>query len=453
LQVYSIAPPPLPTPCQPRTGRTNQVRKPGSFSRCAKVAKLAPMNHPKRLTALLAAVALCACASQPPPPDLADEAQRIADEHLIIDTHIDVPFRLLRNPADVSTATEDGDFDFPRARAGGLNAPFMSIYIPAAVDEAGGAFDLANELIDSVENLAASHPGKFAVATCSRDVEGQSRRGLMSLPMGMENGGPVAGRFGNLQHFYDRGIRYITLAHSKSNHISDSSYDPDEQWQGLSTFGKGLISEMNRLGVIIDVSHLSDKAFWQVLELSGAPVLATHSSLRHFTPAFQRNMSDEMVAALARKGGVIQINFGSSFLHQPAQDYGTARSAAMREYQAANNLADDDPALRAHFESYTAEHPYPYATVDTVLDHIDRAVEIAGIDAVGLGSDFDGVGDSLPVGLKDVSMYPNLIEGLLERGYSEEDIAKILGGNTLRVWRAVEAHAASKGTALKCAAG
>jgi len=411
------------------------------------------MNHVKTATAVPAALLVCACVSPPPPPDLAEQAQRIAQNNLIIDTHIDVPFRLHRKAADVGSATEDGDFDHPRARAGGLNAPFMSIYIPAKVDEAGGAFELAEQLIDSVEGLAAAHPDKFAVATCSRDVEIQFHQNLVSLPMGMENGAPIGGKFGTLQHFFERGIRYITLAHSKSNHISDSSYDTNEAWQGLSSFGKSLISEMNRLGVMIDVSHVSDKAFWQVLDLSATPVLATHSSLRHFTPGFQRNMSDEMVVAMASKGGVIQINFGSSFLHEDAQAYGKARTAAVRAHASANHLDDDDPALRTFFAAYTAEHPYPFANVDTVLDHIDRVVELAGVDAVGIGSDYDGVGDSLPIGLKDVATYPNLIRGLLERGYTEADIVKILGGNTLRVWRAIEGYAQSKGTEPICAAG
>lgn len=369
---------------------------------------------------------------------------------LIVDTHIDVPYRLYRNAVDVSKATESGDFDYPRAVAGGLNAPFMSIYIPAAVDAAGDAFNFAEQSIASVEHLAILNPDKFAVATCSTDVEQQFAQGLISLPMGMENGGPLAGKVENLRHFFDRGIRYITLTHSKSNHISDSSYDTEEQWQGLSPFGNELIGAMNRLGMMIDVSHISDKAFWQVMELSATPVLATHSSLRHFTPGFERNMSDEMVKAMADQGGVIQINYGSAFLHQAAQDYGKARTAAVRAYQSANHLADNDPALMQFARQYTQDNPYPYASVDTVLDHIDRVVEIAGIDAVGLGSDYDGVGDSLPVGLKDAASYPNLIRGLLERGYSEPDIVKILSGNAMRVWRAVEAYAAQQGTPRQC---
>ncbi len=401
---------------------------------------------------LAVALTLTACSDTPPVEDAEqpNEALRIAQNTLIIDTHIDVPYRLHSKPTDVSQATEGGDFDYPRAVAGGLNAPFMSIYIPAAKDEAGEAYAFAEEAIASVEKLAAEHPDKFAVATCSADLEQHFAQGLISLPMGMENGGPISGKIANLEHFFNQGIRYITLAHSKSNHISDSSYDTNEPWQGLSEFGKTLIPNMNRLGVMVDVSHISDKAFWQVLELSQTPVLATHSSMRHFTPDFQRNMSDDMVVAMAKKGGVIQINYGSSFLHQAAQDYGAKRTAAALAYQNANHLADDDPALRTFFTEYTQANAYPFATLDTVLDHIDRVVELAGIEAVGIGSDYDGVGDSLPIGLKDVSTYPNLVQGLLDRGYSESDIRKILGENTLRVWRAVEAYAAEQGTPTQC---
>ena len=377
-------------------------------------------------------------------------AQRIAQDSIIIDTHIDVPYRMFLQPADVSQATETGDFDYPRAKAGGLNAPFMSIYIPAAVDARGEAFEFAEAAIDSVEAIAREHSDKFAIATCSQDIRDHFNQGLISLPMGMENGGPVGGEVENLEHFFNRGIRYITLTHSKSNHISDSSYDDNEAWNGLSPFGHNIIKDMNRLGVMVDVSHISDKAFWQVMQLSATPVLATHSSMRHFTPEFQRNMSDDMVRAMAEKGGIIQINYGSSFLHQAARDFGNERTTAVRAYQNAQHLSDDDPKLLAFMKTYTASHPYPFADLDVVLDHIDRVVDIAGVDAVGIGSDYDGVGDSLPIGLKDVASYPNLIAGLLARDYSEADVSKILGGNTLRVWQAVEAYATSQGTPRQC---
>jgi membrane dipeptidase len=270
------------------------------------------------------------------------------------------------------------------------------------------------------------------------------------MAMGMENGGGIDGNLANVAYFADRGIRYVTLAHSKSNHIADSSYDDNEQWNGLSEFGRTLIPEMNRQGVMVDVSHVSDPAFWQVLELAAVPVIASHSSLRHFTPGFERNMSDEMVTALGENGGVVQINFGSSFLTKTARDYSNATQAAIEQFRSDEHAAADEEALKNFMAQYQAENPYPFATVDDVLDHIDRAVALAGIDHVGIGSDYDGVGPTLPVGLEDVSRYPNLVTGLLGRGYSEGDVVKILGGNLMRVWAAVEAYAAAAGHPPRC---
>jgi membrane dipeptidase len=198
------------------------------------------------------------------------------------------------------------------------------------------------------------------------------------------------------------------------------------------------------------VSHLSDRAFWQVMELSSAPVVATHSSLRHFVPGFHRNMSDEMVAALGRNGGVVQINFGSSFVTAEARAYSDAMTAAVKAFAGTEEPRYDDPAVRAFAARYRAEHPYPYAKLEDVLNHVDRAVALAGIEHVGLGSDYDGVGDTLPVGLKDVSSYPNLIAGLAARGYDDERISMILGGNLMRVWSEVEAVAAAQGFPTAC---
>jgi membrane dipeptidase len=410
-----------------------------------------PSSNQESATAQESAAAAASAAAQVVEEAVLDtEAVELAQQLLLIDTHIDVPYRLHNGWVDVSQATEDGDFDFPRAKAGGLDAMFMSIYIPADVDTRGEAGEFADALIDLVETIAESAPDQFAIATCAADVDAIKANGMIAMPMGMENGGPIAGDFARLQHFRDRGIRYVTLTHSKSNHISDSSYDLNEQWQGLSEFGKSLIPEMNRQGIMVDVSHISDKAFWQVLELSQTPVIASHSSMRHFTPGFQRNMTDEMVAALKDNGGVIQINFGSGFLTAEARNYANASQQAFLRFRAEEQLEAGDPRLAEFGANYRLENPYPYATVDDVLDHIDRAVEFAGIDHVGIGSDYDGVGDTLPIGLKDVSQYPNLVAGLLERGYSEEDIAKILGGNLMRVWREVEAFAAAAGTPVSC---
>ncbi len=396
---------------------------------------------------LVGATLLTGCGDSAPTPDRGTE---LAHEYLLVDTHIDVPYRLHKEWVDVSQSTDGGDFDYPRAVAGGLDAMFMSIYIPADVDSAGEAKGFAEGLIDTVEALAASAPDKFGIATCTADIVALKAAGRIALPMGMENGGPIEGDFTNLAHFADRGIRYITLAHSKSNHISDSSYDLNERWGGLSEFGKTLIPEMNRQGVMVDISHVSDKAYRQVLELSAVPVIASHSSLRHFTPGFQRNMTDEMVTALGENGGVIQINFGSSFLTKESRDYGNAAQQAVIRFRAEEHASMDEEKVAEFAVRYRKENPYPYATVDDVLDHIDRAVELAGIDHVGIGSDYDGVGDSLPVGLKDVSEYPNLVNGMLERGYSEADIAKVLGGNLMRVWSEVEAYAAAAGNPAQC---
>ena len=376
------------------------------------------------------------------PPDLAGRAQQIAESSIIVDTHVDVPYRLTETPADISSATEDGDFDYPRAVAGGLNVPFMSIYTPAELESEGRSKEIADSLISMVEEIVENSPDKFAIARSVADVKQQFESGLMSLPMGMENGSPIEGDLANLRHFYDRGIRYITLTHSLSNHISDSSYDENRQWNGLSEFGVKAVKEMNRLGIMVDVSHVSDDAFWQIVDISEAPVIASHSSARHFTPGFERNMSDEMILALARNGGLIQINFGSTFLTRESRDYDDARSAARKEYLMEHPELKEEDIYRSYAETYAEEHgPFPYASLDDVLDHVDHVVGLVGVDHVGIGSDFDGVGDSLPTGLKDVSQYPNLIRGLLERGYSESDIRKILGENLLRVWQAVEAHA------------
>ena len=404
-----------------------------------------------KITCLLAtATLLAACGaddkttSEPAVVDYAAEAQRIAQSSIIVDTHIDVPMRLATITQDISQATDSGDFDYPRAVAGGLNAPFMSIYTSASYEAEGKSKAAAETLIDLVENMVASAPDKFSIATSVADVRSQFEAGLMSLPMGMENGSPIDGELSNIKHFYDRGIRYVTLAHSLSNHLSDSSYDENRQWNGLSDFGKDAIREMNRLGMMVDVSHVSDEAFWQILEISGVPVIASHSSARFFTPGFERNMDDDMIVALAENGGVIQINFGSTFVSQKSRDYGDARSAAGKQYLVEHPDLTEAFLYRNYPAIYAEEHgPLPFASLDDVLDHFDRVVELTGIDHVGIGSDYDGVGDSLPVGLKDVSSYPNLIAGLLERGYSEEDVRKILGENLLRVWEEVEAYAAT----------
>ena len=374
-----------------------------------------------------------------------EQAQQMAKQYLITDTHIDVPYRLHNGWVDVTGATEGGDFDYPRAVKGGLNLPFMSIYTPASMEEADGnadaSFELANQLIDSVEALVARAPNKFMMVSSVAEAEKAMQSGRIGLAMGMENGSPVNHKLENIQFFADRGIRYITLAHGLSNHISDSSYDDNHQWNGLSPFGKSVVAEMNRVGMMIDISHVSDEAFYQVIELSKAPVIASHSSPRHFTPGWERNMSDEMIQALAKNGGVIQINFGSGFLHQQSREWRDAMGEAQSAFLEANGLDDHSDEASQFEKDYRREHPYPFATMEDLLANFEHVVKLVGAEHVGIGSDFDGVGDSLPEGMKDVSYYPALIEGLLKREYPVDAIRGIMGGNLMRVWREVEAQA------------
>jgi len=367
---------------------------------------------------------------------LKKKAEELARKYMIIDTHLDVPYRLKKKMEDISERTAGGDFDYPRAKEGGLDLAFMAVYVPAEYEGTENAYKFADETIDMVEGFARTWPGKFMMARSVTDVKKQFGWGGISLAMGIENGSCLEGNLANLKHFHDRGIRYVTLAHSKANHICDSSFDPERKWNGLSPFGKEVVSEMNRLGMIVDVSHVSDDTFYQIIELSKAPVVATHSSCRHFVPGYERNMSDEMIKLLAKKGGVIQINFGSMFIGRKVNEQSAELKKRLNEYIEANNLEGQEK--EDYIEKFKREHPLQKVNVSDVAVHIEHVIELVGIDYVGLGSDYDGVGGNLPEGLEDVSCYPNLICELLKKGRTEEDIEKICSGNFLRVWAQVE---------------
>ena len=363
-------------------------------------------------------------------------ATELAQELLIVDTHIDLPYWLLENDVDVSDSINIGHFDYHRAKQGGLNVPFMSIYIPVDQQEVGQAKDLADSLIDMVEEVAEKSPDKFAIPFSTNDVEEHFSQGLISLPLGMENGAGIEDNLENLKHFYDRGIRYITLTHSESNLIGDASFSTDRPWNGLSPFGEGVIAEMNRLGIMVDISHVTDKTFFDVMDLTNAPVIASHSSCQHFTPGWDRNMSDELIIALAKNRGVIQINILLPFIsneHKNAIDSALTIAASQAE------SALGDQGLRL-IDEIMENASLAEINVSNVADHIDHVVQLTSIDHVGLGTDFGSV-NWLPVDFKDVSQYPNLIAELLRRGYSDEDISKICGGNLMRVWREVEEKA------------
>ena len=372
---------------------------------------------------------------------LKKQAYELAHKFIITDGHIDVPWRLNDGYEDLSVRTETGDFDYVRAVEGGLDAPFMSIYVPSSYQETGGAKEKADSLIDLVHQIANDHPDKFEVAYSVADVNRIFSNGKIALPMGMENGAPILDDLSNVQYFYDRGIRYITLTHAKDNLICDSSYDTTGTWGGLSPFGREVVKEMNRVGIMVDISHVTDDVINQVMDMTDVPVIASHSSCRHFTPGWERNMGDAEIKRLKDNGGVIQINYGSSFITRVSQDKSKTNSEKIEAYAKENGLEDGDEIFIAYAKKVNEENPI-YADITEVVDHIDRVVELAGIDHVGIGSDYDGVGDSLPYGLKDVTSYPNLIFHLLKRGYSENDIEKICYKNIWRVWSTVEKTAA-----------
>ena len=372
---------------------------------------------------------------------LKKRAYELAHKFIITDGHIDVPWRLNDGYEDLSIRTETGDFDYIRAKEGGLDAPFMSIYVPSSYQETGGAKEKADSLIELVHRIANDHPDKFEVAFSVADVNRIFGDGKIALPMGMENGAPILDDLNNVQYFYDRGIRYITLTHAKDNLICDSSYDTTGTWNGLSPFGREVVKEMNRVGIMVDISHVTDEVINQVMDMTDVPVIASHSSCRYFTPGWERNMGDAEIKRLKDNGGVIQINYGSSFVTQVSQDKRKANSEKIEAYAKENGLEENDETFIAYAKKVNEENPM-YADITEVVDHIDHVVELAGIDHVGIGSDYDGVGDSLPYGLKDVASYPILLFHLLKRGYSEEDIEKICYKNVWRVWSAVEQAAA-----------
>ena len=367
------------------------------------------------------------------------QAEKLSKENIIIDGHIDLPFRLYKKNLLFEKTIKlnketSGNFDIPKAIRGGLDSPFMSIYIPSEknFDE---AYELANNLIDLVDNIIKSNQKNLAHANGPSDVERNFIDNKISLPMGMENGSAIGNDINNIRYFFNRGIRYITLTHAKNNQICDSSYDKKRTWNGLSDFGVEAIKEMNKVGMMVDISHVSDKTFYDVLKISEKPLIATHSSPRKFTPGFERNMSDEMIKDLANNGGVIMMNFGSSFVNQKSNKIFSQIDKRVRLYKTKNKIISDNLELEKYKNNLINEMN-PFASLEDVVESIDHVYKLVGVDHIGFGSDFDGLGNSLPKGLKDVSMYPNIIEKLLKKNFSEKDIKKICSENLFRVWNA-----------------
>ncbi len=343
-----------------------------------------------------------ALAAAQEPRAASDKVERVRRSVLLIDTHNDLPIRVLKG-FDIGKRASDGHTDAPRLREGGVGAVIFSAYVSPARVKTRDAAHNGLEMIDAIRHgIVDRYPNEFALALTADDIQTARRQGKIAALIGVEGGHAIEDSLAILRDFYALGARYMTLTHANTNNWADSSGDLDNpavtHHNGLTPFGREVIREMNRLGMIVDVSHVSDKTFWDVLETSSAAVFASHSSCRALCDV-PRNMTDEMIRAMASKGGVIQINFAAAFL--------TSRKS-------------------------------PPANVDDVVAHIDHVVKIAGIDAVGIGSDYDGI-DQAPAGLDDVSRFPNLTRALLAKGYSEAGIAKIYGGNTLRLMRAVAA--------------
>ncbi len=413
---------------------------------------LARFNRHGIKVILVFGLVLFGCADKRPVDRMSDSelrayADTLAHRYLVTDGHVDLPFRLKvknfrieREYMGIPIDSGEGDFDYVRARKGGLDAPFMSIYIPASYQQLPDMGRvLADSMINMVQGIAAHLPDKFALANSTEEMQQNFKAGKISLPMGMENGAPVGNDLANVKYFYDRGIRYITLTHSKDNQICDSSGDTTRTWGGLSPFGRQVVAEMNRLGIMVDISHVDDSTFYQVMKLTQVPCIASHSSCRSFAPNVRRDMTDDMIRALGKNGGVMMINFYTAFLSGDVWRHNRQVDSLLR----ANGLSSSDSTAKSLIAEFRKTHPKPLTDAQTVANHIDRAVSLAGIDHVGLGSDYDGVdgGENLPDGLKDVSQYPNLIYELLKRGYSESDIEKICSGNLIRVWKQAEEYA------------
>lgn len=368
-------------------------------------------------------------------------ADSLAQTYILVDGHVDLPyrltvkrFRLTKEFLGIPVSSGQGDFDYVRAKKGGLDAPFMSIYIPVEQQRAGAAKVLADSLIDMVEAIIRESPDKFAAATTPDEIIANTKAGKLSLPLGMENGAPIETDLANVKYYYDRGIRYITLTHSKDNQIGDSSGDTTRTWGGLSPFGIEVVKEMNRLGMMVDISHVHDSTFYHVMKLTQVPCIASHSSCRAFAPTVRRDMTDDMIKKMGENGGVIMVNFYNAFLDSAVVNQNDKNRKKLQALLAEKNLSYKDSLAKPIIAQFEKDNPSLKSDVKMVANHIDHIVKIAGIDHVGIGSDYDGVDGQLPTGLEDVSKYPNLIFELLKRGYSPEDIEKICSGNIFRVW-------------------
>jgi membrane dipeptidase len=377
-------------------------------------------------------------------PKLWERAVRVHRSAVVVDTHSDTTSRMLDEGFDVGSLASTGHMDLPRMKEGGLDAQFFAIYVDTDYMAKGGSARRALDMIDVVYRQVARHADTLEMAYTVDDVHRITRKGKIAALMGIEGGHAIEDSLGALRVFYRLGVRYMTLTHTKTTNWADSSGSfgnpggDAPRWGGLNDLGREVVAEMNRLGMMVDVSHVSDETFFDVIAATKAPVIASHSSARALA-AHPRNMTDEMLRAVAKNRGVVMVNFYPSFLDQRHVDQ-ALRLRPEREAIRAK-LKDDPKALAAALDEFDAAHPLPPTPFKVLVDHIDHVAKVAGVDHVGLGSDFDGI-PSLPEGMRDVRDLPEITYVLLERGYSDEDVRKILGGNILRVMGDVERTAA-----------
>jgi membrane dipeptidase len=361
---------------------------------------------------------------------IGDQARKVHFSSIVLDTHIDVTPKL-QTTWKFTEEHKEGHIDLPRMKKGGLNALFFSIYMSGTVTGPKAVND-SLERIAAVHRLAEELPDQVALCLTADDVRKAHKQGKIAALMGMEGGHMINNSLAVLRMYARLGIRYLTLTHSVHTEWADSSGDQPKH-NGLTDFGKDVVRELNRLGVMVDISHVADKTFWDALAVSKAPLIASHSSCRAIS-GHARNMTDEMIKALAAKGGVIQINYLDQFIDNDLFQYSQKSQPLMRELQ--QKYPGRENADKRREEVAKQYGPAPKASWERIIEHIDHAVKLVGVDHVGLGSDFDG--GSMPVGMEDCTQLPKITEALMRKRYSASDMRKILGENTLRVLSEVE---------------
>lgn len=397
---------------------------------------------------LLFATLAIAQTSNSPIATVSAHARALQDSAIVVDTHADTPQRFLDRGFDIGSTdpNDKGQISLDKARAGGLGAEFFSIWVDPTTTEPVNYAKRASDLIDSVYQQAARHPDRMMMAYSVADIERAHRDHKLASLMGIEGGHAIEDDLHLLDDFYRLGVRYMTLTWSNTNDWADSSGDINDpkiqHHDGLTDFGRQVVEEMNRLGMMVDISHVADKTFYDAVAISKAPVIASHSSARALTGA-PRNMTDDMLRALARNNGVVMVNFCSCFIDENFRKAEQAQEkpmeAAVQDFIAREKAAGKAPQYidtEPIQEEWMARIPRP--PLQSLIDHIDHIAKVAGIDHVGLGSDFDGVSGALPAGIDSAADLPKITQALIDRGYSDSDIRKILGGNLLRVMKDVE---------------